>query len=256
MDTINAVRAARALPMTAAGSTYGVYGQSQGGQSALATGQYAKAYGPELNLVGAYASDPAAEMQALLAGQWNRLIAWILGPEVMVAWPTATTGLNPEAVMTDTANKKYGQMAQQCVTSLTVPAGLEALQGVPFFTEAVLTNQSWQNMLAAQTPTFDPSIPMAVGQTQNDKVVLASTTALLQQKWCDGGANLRMHWVPGPNADSTTLPAIAAGFQAHMNSAFSDAPSAMEWLDNLFNGGDGKTPGTTPCDVAPPQPLS
>ena len=255
-DTMNAVRAARSLPVAQAGDTYGVYGQSQGGHAALFTAQFAKAYAPELNIVGAFASDPAAEMQALVAGQWNRLIAWVLGPEVMVAWPTAAPGLNPQEVMTDAADKRYGQMAQLCVTDATVPSGIQSLEGNPFFNETILTNPEWQSMLTTQTPTFDPSVPVAVGQTTNDKVVLASTTALLQQSWCDAGANLRMHWVEGPNATGDTLVDIGNGFQAHTQSAFFDAPAALEWLSDLFAGGDGKTSLTTPCTDPAPQPLS
>jgi hypothetical protein len=111
-------------------------------------------------------------------------------------------------------------------------------------------------MMNVQTPGFDPKVPVLVGQTTNDKVVLANTTAELQQQWCAAGANLRMLWVPGPNPTGTGIDALVNGFNAHLDSASVDAPVVLAWIADRFNGTNAADTSTTPCSQAPPQPLS
>lgn len=255
-DTINAVRAARNLPQSQASSIYAVYGQSQGGHASLFTGQLSTTYAPELTLVGVAASDPAAEMVSLVGKQWNQLVAWVLGPEVVIAWPSTNSALLASAVTTDDGASKGPDIAQRCVTKAVEPAAIQQFTGRQFFNDAITTNPDWQNMMTVQTPGFDASVPALVGQTTNDKIVLASTTAQLQQQWCAAGANLRMLWIVGPNPTGTSIEALATGMTAHLQSASVDAPVVLQWLGDRFNGTNTSDAATTPCSQAPPQPLS
>lgn len=255
-DTINAVRAARNLPQSQASTTYAVYGQSQGGHASLFTGQLSTTYAPELTLVGVAASDPAAEMVSLVGKQWNQLVAWVLGPEVVIAWPSTNSALLASAVTTDDGASKGPDIAQKCVTKAVEPAAIQQFTGRQFFNNAITTNPDWQNMMAVQTPSFDPSVPVLVGQTTNDKIVLASTTAQLQQQWCAAGANLRMLWIVGPNPTGTSIEALATGMTAHLQSASVDAPVVLQWLGDRFAGTNSADAATTACTQAPPQPLS
>ncbi|HEY5442169.1 MAG TPA: lipase family protein, partial [Candidatus Saccharimonadales bacterium] len=59
-DVLNSVRAARNLPQSQAGTTFVIWGHSQGGNSALFSASDAAAYAPELQLDGTVASAPAA----------------------------------------------------------------------------------------------------------------------------------------------------------------------------------------------------
>jgi pimeloyl-ACP methyl ester carboxylesterase len=61
-SVLDAVRVARALPETRAGSRFAVYGYSQGGHAALAAAQEAPTYAPELTLVGTAATAPPADL--------------------------------------------------------------------------------------------------------------------------------------------------------------------------------------------------
>lgn len=255
-DTINAVRAARIFPGSQTSNTYAVYGQSQGGHASLFTGQLSRQYAPELTLAGVAASDPAAQMQSLVNQQWNGLVAWVLGPEVVIAWPSTNSNLLASAVTTTDGAAKTNDLANRCVTKTVVPAAVEQFTGKQFFSNAILTNPDWVNMMNVQTPGFDPNVAVLVGQTTNDRVVLANTTAELQQKWCANGANLRMLWVPGPNPTGTSIEALVNGLNAHLDSASVDAPVVLEWIGDRFNGTTTSDAATTPCTQAPPQPLS
>src|SRR3546814_2887094 len=65
-DLLDAVRAARAIPGAAAGSSFAVWGESQGGHAALWTAIAARSYAPELTLVGTAAAAPPTDLAANL----------------------------------------------------------------------------------------------------------------------------------------------------------------------------------------------
>lgn len=186
MDTANAVRLAVAFPGSGAKSLlhkpeYAVYGQSQGGHAALWTGTVAPTYAPEITLTSVAASDPAANMVPLVQQQYNKLIGWVLGPEVVIAWPGVQPTLNVNNAVTPAGLKMYEKLADMCVLDAAKAAfARDPLGKNPFFTAAVTTDPGWVSMEKAQTPPVIKNIPVLIGQTQNDGVVLANTNASLQ----------------------------------------------------------------------------
>ncbi|MEO8141905.1 MAG: lipase family protein, partial [Sphingomicrobium sp.] len=65
-STLDAVRAARQIAGAATGSRFAVWGESQGGHAALWTGQEARRYAPDLQLVGIAAAAPPTDLIANL----------------------------------------------------------------------------------------------------------------------------------------------------------------------------------------------
>ena len=57
-SVLDAVRAARSIPGAASGRRFALWGESQGGHAALWTAQSARAYAPDLTLVGVAAAAP------------------------------------------------------------------------------------------------------------------------------------------------------------------------------------------------------
>jgi len=84
-DVLNSVRAAHNLVQAQAGTTYAIWGHSQGGNSALFSASRSASYAPELQLVGTVASAPAAELVPLLNEQYGTAADWVIGPLVAVA---------------------------------------------------------------------------------------------------------------------------------------------------------------------------
>ena len=259
MDTVNAVRMAVAFPGSSAKRpgrkpVYAVYGQSQGGHAALFTGSVSPTYAPELTLTSVVASDPAAAMVPLVQQQYNKLIAWVLGPEVAIAWPGAQPSLNAADVLTVSGQANTQTFAAKCISAAALAAlAIDPLGRNPFFLPAVNSNPAWVAMQQSQTPPVVTGLPVLVGQAQNDGVVLANTTASLQRSWCTAGSNLSMFWVkPSGLLPFTFIPMA----QAHLNSASVDALAAISFITNGFNGKPVAISGVTPCNTPPPTPLS
>ena len=116
-DVLNSVRALKYIPTAHAGTSFAVWGHSQGGNSALFTAARAHSYAPELHLVATVASAPAAELVPLLNETYNSTLAWVIGPEVLTSWPATYRGLPIRSILTSAGYSNYQRIAQKCITS-------------------------------------------------------------------------------------------------------------------------------------------
>ena len=126
-DVLNSVRALQYIPSAHAGTSFAVWGHSQGGSSALFTAARAHAYAPELHLVATVASAPAAELVPLLNQTYTSTISWIIGPEILTSWPATYAGLPVRAVLTSAGYNNYRRIAQKCITSAAVEGAIRTL---------------------------------------------------------------------------------------------------------------------------------
>ena len=246
VNVIDSVRAARDLPGTDAGSTYAVWGHSQGGHASLFSGDVARTYAPELNLVGVAAAAPAAELSALVTLQWQSYVSWIIGSEVISLWPQFYPELSPNQVATPVALANAAGVGGACITS--DPTALAAQYGSvliqPFFSVDPTTVPTWRTALETNTPTVPSNVPVFVSQGQLDVVVLPSTTALLEKKWCARKSPITVDWYP--TADHTSVTTASAG-------------DAVTWIGQRFAGEPAgntcsQTPPVAPATEPPPAP--
>jgi len=234
-NVIDSVRAARALPDTDAGTTYAVWGHSQGGHASLFTADEIADYGRGLQLVGVAAAAPAAELTSLVNLQWQNYVSWVIGSEVIDLWPEFYPQLSASQVATPLAIQQSPALSAVCITS-NVTALVQQFGAVltqPFFSVDPTTVPAWFTELQANTPQPAKGIPVYIAQGLQDDVVLPSTTALLATQWCSQGSALTVQWYP--TATHFTVPALAA-------------PDAMAWLSKVFAG---QSPGST-CGQTPP----
>jgi pimeloyl-ACP methyl ester carboxylesterase len=231
-DVLNSVRAARNLPQAQAGSSFIVWGHSQGGNSALFTASQAASYAPELNLVATVASAPAAELVPLLNEQYNTVADWVIGPLVATSWPAANSSLNLNDVLTGKGLKSYKTIANQCIVQSTVDGLVRNAVGQKFFTTNLLSIPAWRQMAQQQSaPILKPSQPLLVVESKTDQVVLPNTTALYIQTACRANSNLASLWlnkvphqkIPAASA-GTVIPWIAARFAGQPNSSSCSQP--------------------------------
>src|SRR3546814_7278053 len=87
-DLLDAVRAARAIPGAAAGSSFAVWGESQGGHAALWTAIAARSYAPELTLVGTAAAAPPTDLAANLREGSDKNARALLLSFALHSWST------------------------------------------------------------------------------------------------------------------------------------------------------------------------
>lgn len=234
-DVLNSVRAIRAFTPAAASNRMMVFGHSQGGQSSLFTAAEVGTYAPELRLVAAAAAAPAAELSPLIAQQWDKTVAWVIGPEVVVAWPKVYPDLDAEGVLTREARGAYRGIAHRCI-ELAALEGLarQEVLGQRFFVRNPVSAPGWPAALAEQTPRpLEASVPVLVVQGLADDVVLPDTTALLVDRWCAAGSDVSTMWL---------------GDVTHMKTALVAGPSVVDWLAQRLAG----VPQTSACGLPLP----
>ncbi len=241
-DVVNSVRAAREFKDSGASSTWMVYGHSQGGQSALWTGDLAKNLAPELNLVAVAAAAPAAELVPLVDEQWDETVAWVIGPEVAYGWPSQYPNLPLSAVIApDQINSTEG-LATDCLMTAALGGLVRQNIGRTYFSINPIDNPEWKAALAAQTPAPITDLPVLIIQGTADQVVIPNTTALLEQKWCAAGSNLTSVWLGG---------------QGHNHMGEMGGTVAGSWFQRLLAGEKLTNTCSQPPTVPPyPTPVN
>lgn len=222
-DTVNSVRALQQIPQANVGSLYAVFGHSQGGHAALWTGHLSKEFAPELDLLGVVAAAPAAELTQIIGKQWNTLIGWVIGAEVMRSWPLRYPDLPVDEILTLPAQKNYDRLAQECVQNAALEAQVRSgAFNEKFFASSPLDNAAWAAALEDQSPPPLPAdMPLLLMQGTADEVVLPQPNAYLQKTWCEAGTNISALWMGGVG---------------HVPAASIGGPTAVTWLQQIFAG--------------------
>ena len=233
-DVVNSVRAVRTIPGVDAGDRYVVMGHSQGGHSALWTGERSHDLAPELDLAGVVSIAPAAELREIVGAQWSTAVGWAIGPEAAVAWRAIAPALPLEGVLTDAGLRQYERLATECIELAGLEGMARADLGQSFFAVDPDSQPDWSAMIGEQTPRpLPPDIPVLLAQGTADQVVLPWPNALLQERWCAAGSTISSLWMG--NID-------------HMKAPFVAGPQAVTWIGQRFAG----DPAPRTCDVPPP----
>jgi alpha-beta hydrolase superfamily lysophospholipase len=235
-DVVNSVRAARQIPNINASNRYVVWGHSQGGHSSLWSGHLAPTLAPELKLLGVAAAAPAANLNLIMGAQWDGVIGWGIGPEVTQSWPVVNPTLPLNGVVSQAGIDNEESISQQCTSSKTLLLNLAARKafGQSFFTQNPTNNTQWKSMGLQQTPSPLPaSMPVFIGQSTADQVVLAWPNAVLQNQWCAAGSTISTLWV---------------GEVSHQLTAETIGPDVVRWINDRFAG----RPALRTCELAPP----
>ena len=237
-DTVNSIRALQSIPGASAGNDFAVYGFSQGGHTALWTGHLSEQFAPELNLVGVAAVAPAAELTSIIDRQWDTVVGWGIGADVVRAWSVAYPDLPLDSLLTDAARHNYERIAKACVYGSFVEGTIRhKLFGQDFFAENPVKNPQWAQVLKDQTPPpYPAALPVMLVQGTADQIVLAGPNANLQDVWCAAGSTINALWLGGVD---------------HLNVAGMAGPSVAAWIDDRFAG--LSAPST--CSVPPPRSL-
>jgi pimeloyl-ACP methyl ester carboxylesterase len=233
-DVVNSVRAARNIPEAAAGSEWIVWGHSQGGHSALWTGELAKELAPELTLKAVAAAAPAANLADIMDAQWQTAVGWAIGPEVVTSWPDYYSNLTAEGFVSPAGLRNTERLANECIVSAALEGFVRTDFGQAYFEQKPTDNASWAAAAKEQTPAPLPaSMPVFVAQSIADQIVLAWPNAVLQNEWCAAGSDITMAWL---------------GVVSHQDTAMTVGPEAVAWMDDRFND----RPTTRTCNVPPP----
>jgi pimeloyl-ACP methyl ester carboxylesterase len=233
-DVVNSVRAVRNFPQANAGDRYVVWGHSQGGHSSLWSGHLAPDIAPELVLLGVAAAAPAAELPLIMGAQWQGVVGWVIGPEVLRSWPQVYPQLQPEQIVSARGLALSDSIAEECITSAAIEGQFRTQQGQEYFASNPIDSADWARAADLQTPPPLPTqMPVFIGQSTTDAVVLGWPNGVLQERWCAAGSTLDMLWL----AEVT-----------HQDTAMVIGPTVVQWLADRF----ANVPARPDCAFPPP----
>lgn len=223
-SVLDAVRAARGITGAGAGSRFAVWGESQGGHAALWTGQIARTYAPELQLVGVAAAAPTTDLVENLAAGSDPLVRAFLTAFTAYSWsqhfgaPLATLGnRSTQGIITRLAQNNC--VALEAKPKLGTTLGVLALRR-DLKKVDLGQIQPWARIARENSPATRPyGVPILIAQNPKDAIVGANVTKDFARKMCSNGAQLRYVAIEG---------------EGHTTSARDSSDTTLDWIDARF----------------------
>jgi len=217
---LDSVRAAGRLPGAQAGPRFAVWGHSQGGHAALFAAELARAYAPELRLVGVAAAAPVTDVAALVGqpGQdplWGALLSYTIW-----SW-SHVLGAAPDMIVPAVAQPTIERTAKNCLESAEELHRLLS-DAAPLRGEPVTPDARWRTLLAENAPTPQPGgPPVFLAQGDQDPVIPAPLTRDFARRLCREHTPVRYLAMPGVD---------------HYTAAARSSATAADWIAARFAG--------------------
>jgi acetyl esterase/lipase len=222
---IDSVRAARSFPGLENSTRFAVWGHSQGGQAALFAGMIAKAYAPELELVGVAAAAPATDLAALMTADLNTAGGRNLTAMTIWSW-AKVFGAPMRNVIEPAAMPVVDALINQCIEGafdLYIREKMSApLARIFLSVKNLATLEPWESLLAQNSAGDLPGeIPVFLSQGSADGLVRPQVTQAYKDRLCKAGSKVRMLVMPG----------VSHGFIG-----YDSADAAAGWMADRFKG--------------------
>lgn len=230
---LDSVRAAGQVEQARAGRRFAVWGESQGGHAALFTGEYARAYAPELELVGVAAAAPPTDLTANLTAEGDPSIRAFLTAYAAQGWADYF-GVGLSSIGNVRTQRLIRTLSSRCIsinsrpqlgTIIRIAVLRRDLRGVDLSRLQPWARLARENSVG-QRP---PGAPLLIAQSVSDPLVSPTVTRAFARRACRAGARLRFIDIPGGD---------------HAHSARDSAPATLDWIADRFAG---RTP---PSDCA------
>lgn len=225
-STLDAVRAARQIPGAAAGGRFAVWGESQGGHAALWTGQVARRYAPDLDLVGVAAAAPPTDLIANLRSGKDPSVRAFLTAFTAYSW-SRYYGAPLRSLGNRQTQGIITRLAQNNCISLDTKPKLGTVLGVLVLRRDLRnvdlgTIQPWARHSRSNSASAAAiATPLLIAQNPADVIVDPATTRRFARQAC--ALNKRVRWID------------IAG-KGHETSAKDSATVTLEWIANRFAG--------------------
>ncbi|MGA2996906.1 alpha/beta fold hydrolase [Bradyrhizobium sp.] len=222
---IDSVRVAASLPGAGDGKKFLVWGHSQGGHAALFTGIIAKAYAPELELLGVAAAAPATDLVTLM----NEDIDTVGGKNItaMTLWSWQRVfNANMDKVVDRRALPAINQLAKECIEGpfdiRTRQRTEQPLEQYFLTTKHPSDVEPWHTLLAQNSPgTLSPEIPVFLAQGTDDVIIRPKVTQDYAAALCAAGSKVRI----------LSMPNIG-----HGRAAQASTEAMLDWTSGRFAG--------------------
>ena len=224
-NVLDSVRAARLQPGVDAGSTFAVWGHSQGGQASLFAGELAATYAPELTLVGVAAAAPATELASLFRRDIGTLGGDGLASMAVVSWTAIYPDLTMDQVIQPSKQSAVRRVANNCIE--TTGQLFESLPDLLLLRDGYLAAnpwdiEPWKTRLAENTPGATKiGVPIFVTQGLADTLVWPEVTRTYVDGRCTAGETITFRGYPGVT---------------HTQIGVQSASDVAAWINDRFDG--------------------
>ena len=225
-SVLDAVRAARSIAGAAAGERFAVWGESQGGHAALWTGQIARRYAPELQLVGVAAAAPVTDLVENVRRVPNKAVGALMTSFIAYSWsnhygaPLSTLGgPQTQGIMKRLAQNNCIQLEGK--PKLLTMVGIMTVKN-RLKSKDLGAIQPWARLARMNSPTTRQfGVPMLIAQNPKDDLVEPSVTLAHARALCRSGAQLRYRAISG---------------SGHATSAKDTTKETLAWIAERFVG--------------------
>jgi len=218
---LDSVRAARQLD-TGAGDRFAVWGHSQGGHATLWAAQQAADYAPELELVGAAAIAPAADLVGILDASMDARAGAILVSMALYAWNAHFHGASLAELVTPEAVEQVNRLAGTCVTTPAAFLLVGELRPPAAFLPPNLTEiDAFQRFIDANTPDGPIDVPLLIAHGTADQIIPFAGSVREAERRCAAGEDVAFERYPGDD---------------HNPVVENSAVRVLGWLDDRFAG--------------------
>lgn len=222
---LDAVRAAREIPGAAAGSSFAVWGESQGGHAALWTATAARSYAPDLTLVATAAAAPPTDLGANLREGSDKNARALLLSFALHSW-SKLYGFSLDPITNRTNQGIINRLAQNNCVEFHKKPRLQTILGI--LTVARATKGKDIEKIEPfgsfeRANSVDPARvpgPLLIAQSSKDTIVASAVTRKFAKAVCRRGTPTR--WI-----DMTG---------DHGASAKESAQETIGWITARFDG--------------------
>lgn len=218
---IDSARAARGIPDAGAGSRFTVWGHSQGAHAALFTGQQARRYAPELQLMGIVAAAPPTDLVANLTSM-DPMIRGVLTALTAQSW-SWVYGADLSTIANQTTQGVIARTAKTCDGESSLAGMVRAVRLRHRLGDVDLTGkQPWLGLLTRNAVGVpDRNFPQLVIQGNADPLIVATVTRNYVARACKAG--VRVRFAEFASKDHATI-------------AIATATDAIGWMAERFAG--------------------
>lgn len=224
-SVLDAVRAAREIPGAAAGSSFAVWGESQGGHAALWTATAARSYAPDLTLVATAAAAPPTDLGANLREGSDRNARALLLSFALHSWSTLY-GFSLDPIANRTNQGIIRRLSENNCVAFNKKPKLGTILGILTIARATKGKDiekiepfgSFERANSVD-PARVPG-PLLIAQSGKDTIVAPAVTRKFAKAVCKRGTPLR--WI-----DMTG---------DHGASARDSAQETIGWITARFDG--------------------
>lgn len=232
---LDAARAAQNLPGVSIppDGPVGLFGYSQGGGAVAAAAELAPTYAPELDLAGAYAGAPPADLEQTLEQIDGTALTGAIGYTVnglVEAYPHLAEPIAAE--INDRGQEMLNSVATQCVPETILRYGLQQTRDFTRSGEsldAVVARlpEVRQVIDAQRIGRLTPQVPVLIQHGTQDDAVPFGQGRQLAVDWCAQGATVQF----SPNPTPPILPGLVVN---HIVPMIGGLPESVVYLNDRF----------------------